>query len=170
MYGSNNGFIFIELTEASQLTRLSENDYINNNRQYTKNVNLITEYLYYGIVVNKLAGNNNLLNFMEMQLFGYESENKGGSGGIGYTNTYNDYLGGELYKPTDIINYTSSTASLWTILNSGFSIVSLNSSSVSGNSSGNGGIGSRDAITTDANARHGQNGGWGFAIVLFDYN
>ena len=77
----------------------------------------------------------------------------------------NNYLGGALYP----INQTINTTSLLPLLTSQFGIVSQNSTSVDGNnSSGNGGLGSRDAITADNNARHGQNGGWGFGVVLFD--
>ena len=179
MYCSNDGYIFTELINGSQTTRLSTTNYTSSGGLYTKTVsNSTTPYLYYGIVVNKLAGSSTLLNFNNISFYGSEIANinagfTGGSGGLGYTvintNTSN-YLGGALYQPTDTIIYENSSNTLWSIINTKYSIVSLNSTSVSGNSSGNGGLGSRDAIIGENNARHGQNGGWGFTIAILDYN
>jgi hypothetical protein len=171
MYGSNDGYIFYEIINGSQTTRLTTTNYTSSSGVYTKTVsNITTPYLYYGIVVNKLAGSSTVLNFTAINFYGIEISNIGGSGGLGYATVANDYLGGSLYQPPDTIIYENSSTTLWSIINTQYSIVSLNSLSVSGNSSGNGGLGSRDAITTENNARHGQNGGWGFAIALLDYN
>ena len=179
MYCSNDGYIFTELINGSQTTRLTTTNYTSSGGLYTKTVsNSTTPYLYYGIVVNKLAGSSTLLNFNNISFYGSEIANisagfTGGSGGLGITvintNT-NNYLGGALYQPTDTIIYENSSTTLWSIINTKYSIVSLNSTSVSGNSSGNGGLGSRDAIVGDTNNRHGQNGGWGFTIAILDYN
>ena len=72
---SNDGITFIEITEASNLTRLTTNSYTNN--IYTKQVlNNLTPFLYIGFCVNKLTGiQGELLNFQELQLFGKENNN-----------------------------------------------------------------------------------------------
>ena len=58
----------------------------------------------------------------------------------------NNYLGGALYPISETLNATS----LLTLLTSQYSIASQNSTSVDGgNVSGNGGLGSRDAISLE---------------------
>jgi len=169
LYGSNNGYIFFEIPTGSQSSRISTTNYTTNSGKYTITVNTNILYIYYGIVINKLAGNSTILNFTEIEFNGYETINIGGSGGIGTVVDDNNYLGGALYQPT----YTLPNAtSLWSIINTSsiYNIVSQNSTSVSGNISGNGGLGSRNSIPLDPNARHGQNGGWGFTGIIFDYN
>ena len=69
-YGSNDGVNFIEITEASQLTRITTSSYVNG--FYTKSFNNSIPYLYIGFTINKLAGNNDVLNLAEIQLFGSE--------------------------------------------------------------------------------------------------
>jgi hypothetical protein len=72
-YGSNDGIAFTEITEASQITRLSEGNY--SDFTYTKSFNNLIPYLYIGFTFNKLAGNQPILNFNEIQLFGREFKN-----------------------------------------------------------------------------------------------
>jgi hypothetical protein len=167
MYCSNDGNIFYEFPNGSVTTRIGTANYISN--VYTKSVASQTiPYLYYGFVFNKLAGNATTLIFRGIKFTGQETLNlafKGFSGGVGVTVDNNNYLGGALYPINETINSTS----LLTLLTSQYNIASQNSTSVDGgNISGNGGLGSRDAIPLENNARHGQNGGWGFAVVLFD--
>ena len=69
-YGSNDGITFDEIKSASNLNRLTINDYIN--RIYTKIVNTKKPYLYIGFVINKTLTGATQLNFMELQLFGRE--------------------------------------------------------------------------------------------------
>jgi hypothetical protein len=165
MYCSNDGYTFYEFHAGSVTTTANYSNYV-----YSKTVASQTiPYLYYGFVFNKLAGNAITLIFGGISFTGKETLNlgfKGFSGGIGLTvpPENNNYLGGALYP----INETINTKSLLPLLTSQYGIASQNSTSVSGNISGNGGLGSRDAIPLENNARHGQNGGWGFAVVLFD--
>ena len=169
MYCSNDGYTFYEYPTGSVTTRLGIANY--SSSVYSKTVASETiPYLYYGFVFNKLAGYATTLIFGGISFTGKETLNlafKGGSGGIGMTVAVdnNNYLGGALYPISETLNATS----LLTLLTSQYSIASQNSTSVDGgNVSGNGGLGSRDAISLENNARHGQNGGWGFAVVLFD--
>jgi hypothetical protein len=71
-YGSNDGITFNEITEASNLNRLTLSDYID--RIYTKTLtNFNTPYLYIGWTFNKtLPGASQLLHFTELQIFGRE--------------------------------------------------------------------------------------------------
>ena len=75
IYGSSDGVNFIEIPEASQLTRLTSADYIGG--KYTRTISgLTTPYLYYGMCVNKLTGTNvatDLMHFAEFKLYGDES-------------------------------------------------------------------------------------------------
>ena len=168
MYCSNDGNIFYEFPSGSVITRIVTDNYVNN--VYTKMVASQIPYLYYGFVFNKLAGDAKTLIFRGISFTGKEISNlefKGFSGGIGLTVNNNNYLGGALYP----INETIHDTSLLALLTSQYSIVSENSTIVVDqfNVSGNGGLGSRDAITEDNKSRNGQNGGWGFGIILFDY-
>jgi hypothetical protein len=167
MYCSNDGYIFYEFPAGSVTTRIGTANY--SSSIYSKSVASQTiPYLYYGFVFNKLAGNATTLIFRGISFTGQETLNfafKGFSGGIGLTVDNNNYLGGALYPLNETINSTS----LLTLLTSQYGIASQNSTSVDGgNVSGNGGLGARDAIPLENNARHGQNGGWGFAVILFD--
>jgi len=71
-YGSIDGLTFIEIPSASNPTRLSISSYISNANIYTQNVSTTNQYNYIGWCVNKLAGNDNILNFVELQIFGKE--------------------------------------------------------------------------------------------------
>ena len=77
IYGSSDGVNFIEIPEASQLTRLTATDYTNGGNKYTKTISgLTTPYLYYGVCVNKTVGTtitSNLMHFAEFKLYGDES-------------------------------------------------------------------------------------------------
>jgi trimeric autotransporter adhesin len=55
------------------MTRLLTGDYVNDT--YTKSFNNSISYLYIGFTFNKLVGNDNILNFNEIQLFGKELNN-----------------------------------------------------------------------------------------------
>ncbi len=70
VYGSNDGVNFIEITEASQMTRLISTDYVD--RIYTKMFSNTVSYQYIGFTINKLIGTatGDLLNFSEIRLFG----------------------------------------------------------------------------------------------------
>ena len=72
-YGSINGTNWIEITQASQMTRLSASNYVNG--FYTKSFFNSTPYLYIGFTINKVVGgaNDNMINFNELQLFGKET-------------------------------------------------------------------------------------------------
>ena len=69
-YGSMYGTTFTEITEASQLTRLTTGNYDNNT--YTKSFNNSISYLYIGFTFNKLVGDGLTLNFIELKIFGQE--------------------------------------------------------------------------------------------------
>ena len=70
-YGSNdNGNTFTEITEATQLTRLTTGNYVNNT--YTKSFNNSISYLYIGFTFNKIVGDGLTLNFIELKIFGQE--------------------------------------------------------------------------------------------------
>jgi len=146
MYCSNDGYTFYEFPAGSiSTTRIVTGNYLNS--VYSKSVASQTiPYLYYGFVFNKLAGNATTLIFGGISFTGKETLNlafRGGSGGIGVTLDNNNYLGGALYSINEPINATS----LLPLLTSQYTISSQNSTSVSGNISGNGGLGSRDGIT-----------------------
>ncbi len=72
-YGSNDGINFIEIIEASQTTKITTADYISG-LFYEKilDTTFLTPYLYIGFTFNKLAGNDTILNFIEIQIFGKE--------------------------------------------------------------------------------------------------
>jgi hypothetical protein len=109
VYGSNDGINFIEITQASQMTRLISTDYVN--RLYTKTFNNSISYLYIGFTFNKVVGTTtgDLLNFGEIRLFG--SEEFPNKYIIRSLNTYNDgydsqnttnailYMNNELVSP-----------------------------------------------------------------------
>ena len=76
IYGSNNGFSWTEITQASQSTRLTTSNYINN--IYEKQLSTYSNYYqYYGLVVNKLvtSSTEGTLNIGEWQIFGDETGN-----------------------------------------------------------------------------------------------
>ena len=78
IYGSIDGITFTEIVEASNsTTRLTATNYPSN--IYTKNLpsSFTTPYLYFGFVVNRLVGNDLLLNFAEWQLYGIDTVNSG---------------------------------------------------------------------------------------------
>ena len=72
IYGSNDGITWDYLPNASNITtRVTESNY--STGSYTQTVaNSGISYLYYGLVVNQIAGNNYYLDFGEWQLFGVE--------------------------------------------------------------------------------------------------
>ena len=72
-YGSIDGITFTEITQASQMTRLTASNYVNG--FYTKSFLNTTPYLYIGFTINKIVGgaNDNMINFSELQLFGKET-------------------------------------------------------------------------------------------------
>jgi len=69
IYGSIDGTIWDEIPEASVTNRISTTDY-NSSNQYTKTVTTTSLYNYFGLVVNKLAGNSSILNFYQWQIYG----------------------------------------------------------------------------------------------------
>jgi hypothetical protein len=69
IYGSIDGVIWNEIPEASVTNKISTTDY-NSSNQYTKTVTSTTLYNYFGLVVNKLAGNSSILNFYQWQIYG----------------------------------------------------------------------------------------------------
>jgi hypothetical protein len=76
VYGSNDGINWIEIKEASQMTRLKASDYVNG--YYSKSFNNLISYIYIGFTINKIVGgtaNSNMINFYELQLFGREKLN-----------------------------------------------------------------------------------------------
>jgi hypothetical protein len=73
-YGSMNGVDFTEITQASQMTILTTNNYpFVAQGYYEKKIttDFNTPYLYIGFTVNKLVGGDTL-NFQEFQIFGKE--------------------------------------------------------------------------------------------------
>ena len=76
IYGSNDGTTWDYLPNASNdTTRLTTANY--SSGSYTKNVAssaIIISYLYYGLVVNQLSGNDSYLDFGEWQIFGVEKK------------------------------------------------------------------------------------------------
>ena len=72
VYGSNDGITFIEITEASQMTRLSS--YTNGFYEKTLASTFTTQYQYIGFVFNKLVSTSGQtdLSFAELQIFGKE--------------------------------------------------------------------------------------------------
>ena len=70
-YGSNDGITFTEIIGASNTVSLTQNDYLTYN--YTKYVlNNYDSYTYIGFTINKLTGSGNIINFVELLLFGKE--------------------------------------------------------------------------------------------------
>ncbi len=66
-------YYFIEIIEASNsTTRLTTGSYPSNIYQKLLNSTFKTSYLYFGFTVNGLCGIDNIMNFAEWQLFGYE--------------------------------------------------------------------------------------------------
>ena len=65
IYGSNNGYTWVQLINRTDITYL--NLYYNET-----NILLNGYYSYYGLVVNATTGNRNLLNFDEWYIYGYE--------------------------------------------------------------------------------------------------
>ena len=72
VYGSNDGVNFIEITEASQTTRLSS--YTSGFYEKSLNPSFTTQYQYIGFVFNKLLSTSGQtdLSFAELQIFGKE--------------------------------------------------------------------------------------------------
>jgi hypothetical protein len=73
-YGSMNGVDFTEITQASQMTILTTNNYpFVSQGYYEKKIttDFNTPYLYIGFTVNKVVGGDTL-NFQEFQIFGKE--------------------------------------------------------------------------------------------------
>ena len=89
-YGSNDGINFTEIIEGNQLTRITTANYTT--EFYTKTLSpIITEsYQYIGWVVNRLCGNDALLNFAEIQIFGREEKNNNTNIVIKTLNVYDD--------------------------------------------------------------------------------
>ena len=58
-----------EIPEASVTNKIGITDY-NSSNQYTKTVTTDTSYNYFGLVVNKTAGNSTILNFYQWQIYG----------------------------------------------------------------------------------------------------
>jgi hypothetical protein len=69
IYGSIDGTTWDEIPEASVTNKISVTDY-NSSNQYTKTVASASLYNYFGLVVNKLAGNSTILNFYQWQIYG----------------------------------------------------------------------------------------------------
>lgn len=79
-YGSNNGRIFIEITEASITTALLASDYVSFKYEKILNSTFNTPYLYIGFCVNKIVGLSGMagalpLAMTELELFGKEEQN-----------------------------------------------------------------------------------------------
>jgi len=72
IYGSNNGTNFNYITEASNSSRLLEQDYYSGYYEKTVSSTFNTPYLYIGLVVGKLPSLGDALNFAEWQIFGNE--------------------------------------------------------------------------------------------------
>jgi len=72
VYGSNDGIIFTEITEASQMTRLTSYTY--GFYEKTLNPSFTTQYQYIGFVFGKLLSTSGQtdLSFAELQIFGKE--------------------------------------------------------------------------------------------------
>jgi len=70
-YGSTDGITFIEISQASQMSRLITDNYANN--IYIKSFNNSISYSYIGFTFNKLVGDGTILNFIELKLFGKET-------------------------------------------------------------------------------------------------
>jgi len=71
-YGSIDGITFTEITEGHNLTKLSATDYASGYYEKTLASTFTTPYLYIGWCVNKLAGDDYIMNFIELQIFGKE--------------------------------------------------------------------------------------------------
>jgi len=72
---SNDGINWIELQQASNLSvpsALTINDYLNGYYEKLLNTSSTTTYRYIGFTINKLVGNDSILNFNEIELFGKE--------------------------------------------------------------------------------------------------
>jgi hypothetical protein len=93
IYGSNNGIDFSYITEASNSSRLLEQDYYSGYYEKTVSSTFNTPYLYIGLVVGKLPSLGDALNFAEWQIFGKEiipntAYLEVGKLGIGTTDNY----------------------------------------------------------------------------------
>jgi hypothetical protein len=69
IYGSVDGMTWNEISEASVTNKIGITDY-NSSNQYTKTVTSDTSYNYFGLVVNKTAGNSTILNLYQWQIYG----------------------------------------------------------------------------------------------------
>ena len=69
IYGSIDGMTWNEISEASVTNKIDITDY-NSSNQYTKTVTTDTSYNYFGLVVNKTAGNSTILNLYQWQIYG----------------------------------------------------------------------------------------------------
>ena len=69
-YGSIDGLTFTEITEGNNLSRLGVSDYSSGYYEKTLASTFTTPYLYLGWCVNKLAGSDSIMNFIELQIFG----------------------------------------------------------------------------------------------------
>jgi hypothetical protein len=71
-YGSDDGIIYNEITDASQTIQLTSGSYVSNT--YTKTLlNKTKPYLYLGWVFRNLAGTGAFLLISELQIFGYDN-------------------------------------------------------------------------------------------------
>jgi len=71
-FGSDDGIIYNEITDASQTIQLTSASYVSNT--YTKTLlNKTKPYLYLGWVFTNLAGNLGQLIISELQIFGYDN-------------------------------------------------------------------------------------------------
>ena len=69
-YGSIDGITFTEITEGTQSTRLTTSNYSSGYYEKQLASTFITSYNYFGWTVNKLAGNDTIMNFLELQIYG----------------------------------------------------------------------------------------------------
>jgi hypothetical protein len=72
-YGSTDGITFTEIQEAhNNINILNTNSYPSGYYEKDLGSNFKTPYLYIGFTVNKLVGNETILNIIEFQIFGIE--------------------------------------------------------------------------------------------------
>jgi len=84
IFGSNNGTTWTEIISVSDATYPSDASFTTLNSHIVNNANNIS-YSQYILVVNIIVGNGGLLNFAELELYGYESlifQSSSAGGGI----------------------------------------------------------------------------------------
>ena len=121
-YGSMNDVTFNEIPEAHNDITIISSSYYSTNGFYEKTLasTFNTPYLYIGFTVNRLAGNDSILNFNEIEIFGKEKFTNSAFLSIGTSDvsTYSLNVAGSLNAssfssntiPIDFTSYATTTA------------------------------------------------------------